>query len=141
MKRTAQAVWNGDIKNGKGAISTQSGVLENTQYSFNTRFAEGIGTNPEELLGAAHAGCFTMAMSLALTQLGFTPGALHTTATVFFDMGKGLIEAIELALQAEPIDGLSEEEFVEIAKGAKANCLISKALGGLDISLTTNYSK
>ncbi len=141
MKRTANAIWNGNIKTGSGKISTQSGVLNSTQYSFNTRFADGIGTNPEELLGAAHAGCFTMAMSLALTQLGYEPGNLSTTANVYFDMGKGKIEMVELNLTANSISGLSSKEFEEIARGAKENCLISKALAGLDISLSIEYKE
>lgn len=141
MKRTANAIWNGNIKTGSGKISTQSGVLNSTQYSFNTRFADGIGTNPEELLGAAHAGCFTMAMSLALTQLGYEPGNLNTTANVYFDMGKGKIEMVELNLTADSISGLSSKEFEEIARGAKENCLISKALTGLDITLSVDYKE
>lgn len=141
MKRTANAIWNGNIKTGSGTISTQSGVLNSTQYSFNTRFADGIGTNPEELLGAAHAGCFTMAMSLALTQLGYEPGKLNTTANVYFDMGKGKIEMVELNLTADSISGLSSKEFEEIARGAKENCLISKALAGLDITLSVEYKE
>ncbi|WP_156307222.1 OsmC family protein [Sphingobacterium endophyticum] len=141
MKRTANAIWNGNIKSGSGKISTQSGVLNSTQYSFNTRFADGIGTNPEELLGAAHAGCFTMAMSLALTQLGYEPGNLNTTANVYFDMEKGKIEMVELNLTADTIAGLSSKEFEEIARGAKENCLISKALTGLDITLSVEYKE
>lgn len=141
MKRTANAIWNGNIKTGSGKISTQSGVLNSTQYSFNTRFADGIGTNPEELLGAAHAGCFTMAMSLALTQLGYEPGILSTTANVYFDMGKGKIEMVELNLTADSISGLSSKEFEEIARGAKENCLISKVLTGLDITLSVEYNE
>ena len=141
MKRTANAIWNGNIKTGSGKISTQSGVLNSTQYSFNTRFADGIGTNPEELLGAAHAGCFTMAMSLALTQLGYEPGNLNTTANIYFDMGKGKIEMVELNLTADSISGLSSKEFEDIARGAKENCLISKALAGLDITLSVEYKE
>src|SRR5277367_1516789 len=82
MKRKASAVWQGDLKSGKGQISTESGVLTNTQYSFSTRFESGIGTNPEELIAAAHAGCFSMAFSAQLGEAGITPDSINTTATV-----------------------------------------------------------
>src|SRR5215469_17744264 len=85
MKRTASAVWQGDLKDGKGTISSQSGVLKETQYSFSTRFESGIGTNPEELIAAAHAGCFTMALSAQLTNANLKPESLETTATVTFE--------------------------------------------------------
>ena len=140
MKRTASAHWKGNLKEGKGEISTQSSVLKATQYSFNTRFADGVGTNPEELLGASHAGCFTMAVSAALTQAGFTPGELDTTATVELDPSAGpKITSIVLDLKASAIDGVSEEKFKEIATGAKENCPISKALSATPISLNVVY--
>ncbi len=106
MKRTAKAFWHGDLKSGYGDLTTQSGVLSETQYSFNTCFADGIGSNPEELLAAAHAGCFTMAVAYALSHLGFVPGELNTTATVTLDMAKGGISLIELELHATMIEGL-----------------------------------
>ena len=139
MKRTAKAFWQGDLKMGHGTLSTQSQVLDQTQYSFNTRFADGIGTNPEELLAASHAGCFTMSIAYALSQQKFTPGGLNTTATVSLDMASSSISLIELELSATAIDGLSSEEFQEIAIQAKNNCLISKALSGVQIELTVNY--
>lgn len=139
MKRTADAVWQGDLKIGHGTLTTQSRVLEQTQYSFNTRFADGIGTNPEELLAAAHAGCFTMALAYALTQKGLYPEELNTTAAVTLDMATSAISLIELALNAKAIDGLSAEEFEEIATQAKKNCLISKAVAGVKIELTVSY--
>lgn len=139
MKRTANAHWNGNLKEGKGNISTQSTVLSQTQYSFNTRFADGVGTNPEELLGAAHAGCFTMAVSAALAQSGFTAGDLDTKAIVELDMVALKISGIKLELKAAKIEGVSEEQFLAIANGAKENCLISKALGGTPISLEVIY--
>ncbi|ASZ14112.1 OsmC family protein [Chitinophaga pendula] len=140
MKRIANAHWNGNLKEGKGEISTQSTVLSNTQYSFNTRFADGVGTNPEELLGAAHAGCFTMAVSAALTQAGITAGDLNTRAVVELDMAAGpKISGITLELTATAIDGVSQEQFEAFAQGAKENCPISKALGGTPISLTVIY--
>lgn len=139
MKRIANAHWKGNLKEGKGEISTQSTVLNQTQYSFNTRFAEGVGTNPEELLGAAHAGCFTMAVSAVLTQSGFAAGDLNTRAVVELDMVALKITGIKLELTASRIEGVSEEQFLAIAQGAKENCLISKALGGTPISLEVTY--
>ena len=140
MKRTATAHWQGNLKEGKGEISTQSTVLNQTQYSFNTRFADGVGTNPEELLGASHAGCFTMAVSAALTQAGFTPGDLNTTAVVELDPAAGpKITNIALELKASVIEGLPEDKFLAIANGAKENCPISKALAATPISLNVIY--
>jgi osmotically inducible protein OsmC len=139
MKRTANAHWNGDLKNGKGEISTQSTVLDKTQYSFNTRFAEGAGTNPEELLGAAHAGCFTMAVSAVLSQSGLVAGDLDTKAIVELDVQSQKISGIQLELTASVIDGVSEEKFNEIANIAKANCPLSKALQATPISLVVSY--
>jgi len=139
MKRTAKAFWQGDLKIGHGTVSTQSQVLNETQYSFNARFADGIGTNPEELLAASHAGCFTMAIAYALSQQNFLPGDLNTTAAVTLDMATGSISLIELNLSATAIEGLSPEAFQEIALEAKKNCVISKALAGLQIELTVTY--
>lgn len=139
MKRTANAHWNGNLKEGNGTISTQSTTLNNTQYSFNTRFAEGVGTNPEELLGASHAGCFTMALSAFLTEKGITAGDLDTKATVEFDMQALKITSITLDLTASAIEGVTEEEFKAFANSAKENCPISKALGGTHISLNVTY--
>jgi osmotically inducible protein OsmC len=139
MKRTATAFWQGDLKTGHGTLTTQSRVLNQTQYSFNARFAEGTGTNPEELLGAAHAGCFTMAIAYALSQKEFNPGDLNTTAKVKLDMASGSISLIELELSATAIEGLSPEGFQEIALQAKQNCVISKALAGMQIELIVNY--
>ena len=124
MKRTATAVWNGDIKTGAGHITTGSTVLNKTQYSFNSRFADGIGTNPEELLAAAHAGCFTMKLDLDLTQAGYVVESLETQSIVTLDNGK--ITKSELTLQAR-VPGISEEEFQVIAKGAEETCPVSQA--------------
>lgn len=131
MKRNATAVWNGTIKEGSGHLSTDSKVLEQTQYSFNSRFAEGIGTNPEELMAAAHAGCFTMKLSLDLTEAGFNPTSLETKATISLD--NGVITSSDLVLKAD-IPGIEDAQFQEIAAGAKANCPVSKAYN-LAISL------
>ena len=138
MKRTAKAHWNGNLMDGKGEITTQSTILNNTQFSFKTRFADGIGTNPEELIAAAHAGCFTMAVGAALTQAGFTPGDLNTEAVLDLDMQALSITGIHLALVGSAIDGVTEAKFKEIAEGAKANCIISKALS-VPITLDIQY--
>lgn len=139
MKRTAKAHWNGTLKEGKGEISTQSTVLNNTQYSFKTRFQDGIGTNPEELIAAAHAGCFTMAVGAALTQAGFTPGDLNTEAILDLDLVALNINGIHLELKGSPIEGVSEGKFKEIAEGAKSGCIISKALS-VPITMNVQYS-
>ena len=133
MKRNASAIWNGGLKDGKGTISTDSGVLENTQYSFSTRFEEGKGTNPEELIGAAHVGCFSMFLPALLTQAGFTPTRVHTTATVHLGEGP-TITLIELDTEAE-VPQVSEAAFLEQAEAAKKNCPVSKALAGPEIRL------
>jgi lipoyl-dependent peroxiredoxin len=139
MKRTAKAHWNGTLMEGKGEITTQSTTLNNTQYSFKTRFADGVGTNPEELIAAAHAGCFTMAVGAALSQAGFTPGDLNTEAVLDLDMQALVIVGIHLSLVGSAINGVSEEQFKTIAEGAKANCIISKALS-VPITLDIQYS-
>jgi lipoyl-dependent peroxiredoxin len=139
MKRTANAHWNGNLKGGKGNLSTQSTTLNNTQYSFNTRFADGVGTNPEELLAAAHAGCFTMALSATLEQAGFIANDLDTKATVIVDPATLTITSIILDLSAASIPGLSAEQFNAFAKAAKENCILSKALAAVSITLNVNY--
>lgn len=138
MKRTAKAHWNGTLKEGKGEISTQSTTLNNTQYSFNTRFADGVGTNPEELIAAAHAGCFTMAVGGALSKAGFTPGDLTTEAVLELDVATLTITGIHLELTGSPIEGVSADKFKEIAEGAKVNCIISRALS-VPITLGVSY--
>jgi osmotically inducible protein OsmC len=139
MKRTANAHWNGTLQAGTGEITTQSTVLNKTNYSFKTRFADGIGTNPEELLAAAHAGCFTMAVSAALSQAGFTPGDLTTNAILDLDMQALSVTGILLELNGAVIDGVDEATFKGIAEGAKANCIISKALS-VPITLSVTYA-
>ena len=126
MKRTANAHWQGSLKEGKGTLSSQSGILENTNYSFKTRFEEGEkGTNPEELLAAAHAGCFTMAVAAILTQKGLIPASLDTEATVTME---GLsITSVHLSISGS-VTGLKAEDFLVITKDAEKNCLISKVL-------------
>ena len=140
MKRTASAVWEGDLKAGKGSISTASGALANTQYSFTTRFENGVGTNPEELIAAAHAGCFSMALSLALVKAGFTPQRINTTATVHLDTENLRISAIDLDTKAQ-VPGINEEEFLEHAEWAKHNCIVSQALKGTEIRLQARLAQ
>jgi osmotically inducible protein OsmC len=136
MKRNATAVWTGTIKDGSGTLTTGSTTLENTQYSFKSRFEEGVGTNPEELMAAAHAGCFTMKLSADLTEAGFTPTTLETKATVSLE--NGVITSSHLVTTASVPD-LSEDQFQEIAKGAKENCPVSKAYN-LEITLEATLS-
>jgi osmotically inducible protein OsmC len=126
MKRTAKAHWAGNLKEGKGNLTTQSGILTNTNYSFKTRFEEGEkGTNPEELLAAAHAGCFTMAVSAIMTQKGLNPASLDTEATVSME---GLsVTGIHLNISGK-VAGISAEGFTAITKDAEKNCIISKVL-------------
>ncbi len=115
MKRHATAVWNGSGKEGKGTLSSQSGVLNETQYSFNSRFADGTGTNPEELLAAAHAGCFTMKLSFVLGEAGFTPENLETTSHV--NLENGVITESHLTVKGK-VPGISKEKFDECVKNA-----------------------
>lgn len=127
--RTATARYQGFGKDGKGQLTTPSGVLDATPYSFNTRFGDEKGTNPEELIAAAHAGCFTMALSFALAKAGFAEGSLETTAKVKLEQqGEGFaVTRSDLVLEAQ-VPGISAEQFAELAAGAKANCPISKLL-------------
>lgn len=136
MKKTASAVWQGDLKNGKGTISTQSGALKDNPYGFNTRFEGAPGTNPEELIGAAHAGCFSMALSMMLGQAGLTVERIDTKAEVTLDkVGDGYsITAIALTLNAR-VPGASEDQFQQIANQAKEGCPVSKVLNA-QISLS-----
>ncbi len=138
MKRTAQAHWSGSLKEGKGEISSQSTVLNQTPYSFKTRFESGIGTNPEELIAAAHAGCFTMSVGATLERAGFLANDLNTEATLEVDLVNLMITGIHLDLKASVIDGVSFEAFQQIAEGAKANCIVSKALN-VPITLSVTY--
>src|SRR5208282_1954609 len=129
MNRKASAIWRGGLKDGKGSLATESGVLKETQYSFSTRFENGIGTNPEELVAAAHAGCFAMAFSAELGKAGFTPESIHATATVSLDKTDAgwTVTESHLDLTAN-IPGIDEARFIAIADGAKAGCPISRLL-------------
>lgn len=132
--RTANANWKGSGMEGKGLVSTQSTTLNNAQLSFKSRFEDGVGTNPEELIGAAHSGCFTMKLSFLLTDAGFVPDNLDTTAKVTFEDGS--ITLIQLELNAK-VPNISNNEFQAIAQTAKETCPISKLLN-TEISLSAN---
>lgn len=135
MKRTATAVWNGPGKDGKGNLTTQSTTLNKTQYSYKSRFEEGVGTNPEELIAAAHAGCFSMKLSFVLGGVGFEPESIETTSTVELD--NGVITSSHLVVKAK-VPGITPGKFQEAAKDAKENCPVSKVLNAnitMDASL------
>ncbi|MGD0443220.1 MAG: OsmC family protein [Edaphobacter sp.] len=135
MDRSASAVWHGSLKEGNGTISTQSGTLKETQYSFKTRFADGVGTNPEELIAAAHAGCFTMALSGQITSAGFTPDSIETTAALTLDMhDKPTITKIHLTTKAR-VPGLDKAKFDELAHNAEVGCPVSRVLKAAEITL------
>ena len=129
MKRSASAVWEGNLKDGKGTISTESGVLSQTSYSFSTRFENGRGTNPEELVAAAHAGCFSMALSAELGKVSITPESIHTTANLTMDRLEAgwTVTAIHLEVNAR-IPGGDQAKFEAGANAAKAGCPISRLL-------------
>ena len=136
VTRSGSATYEGFGKDGVGHVSTQSGVLNDQKYGFNTRFGDEPGTNPEELIGAAHAGCFTMALSLILNEAGFTAESMETTAKVTLESVEGgfAITAIHLTLTGK-VPGADEATFTELANKAKAGCPVSKALASVPISL------
>ncbi len=134
MIRKATAVWQGSGKEGKGHLTTQSNVLNQTQYSFNTRFENGIGTNPEELIAAAHAGCFTMKLSFNLTAAGFIPDELETVCHITLENGS--ISLSHLVLKA-CVTGIETEKFDELVKDAEQNCPVSKLL---NTKITVEYT-
>ncbi|MBJ7517406.1 MAG: OsmC family protein [Stenotrophomonas sp.] len=136
ISRRATAHWEGDLKTGKGQLSTpQSGLLDNTRYAFSSRFGDEKGTNPEELIAAAHAGCFTMALSAKLTEAGFPPEALDTEAQVDLSMEGGpQLSQITLKVKAK-VPGIEAEKFRAIADDAKQNCPVSKALSAVPVAL------
>jgi len=127
MKRHASANWQGTGKEGKGTLSSQSTVLNNTQYSFASRFENGVGTNPEELIAAAHAGCFTMKLSFVLSGAGFPPANIDTKCEITLDPAKGEVTLSHLTVNAK-VPGISKEKFEESVMDAKQNCPISKLL-------------
>ncbi len=136
MERKSSAIWNGDLKSGKGTISTDSGVLKDTQYSFSTRFENGIGTNPEELIAAAHAGCFSMAFSAQLGEAKLTPSSIRTTAPATFETTDAgfTVTRIHLDVVAS-VPGASQAAFDLAAANAKAGCPISRLLNA-EITMT-----
>jgi len=136
MKRTATAVWNGSGKDGKGNLTTQSTTLNKAQYSYKTRFEDGVGTNPEELIAAAHAGCFAMNLAFTLQAEGITPDSLDVTATITLDVSSGAptITESHLDLKAK-IPGIADAKFQELAKKAEQGCPVSRVLKA-NISLT-----
>ncbi|HLZ88028.1 MAG TPA: OsmC family protein [Puia sp.] len=129
MKRTATAAWSGSGKDGNGHLTTQSTTLNNAQYSYKTRFEQGVGTNPEELIAAAHAGCFTMALAFQLQGAGFTPDSLETTATINFDVAAqpATISQSALAIKGK-VPGITNEKFQELVKAAEQGCPVSRVL-------------
>jgi lipoyl-dependent peroxiredoxin len=138
--RTARAEWNGNLMQGRGKMALGSGAFEGA-YSFSSRFEEGAGTNPEELLGAAHAGCFSMALTAALSKNGFNPNRVATTAKVhLMKVGESFaITTIELETEAD-VPGIEPARFQEFAEGAKKGCPVSKALTGTEIKLTARLA-
>ena len=141
MKRNATAIWSGDLKSGKGSVSAQSGALSNNPYSFNSRFVDETGksaTNPEELIAAAHAGCFAMQLSHFLAENGTPAAKLDATATVELVPGKGITGSALKLIGTVP--GIDDAKFQELAAKAKAECPVSKALGAIDVTLDASLA-
>ena len=136
MIRKATAVWQGTGKEGKGTLTTPSTVLDKTQYSFGSRFESGVGTNPEELIAAAHSGCFAMKLSFNLQEAGFTATELDVTANITFE--EGTLKKSHLVLKAK-VDGIEQDKFDELVKDAEENCPISKVLD-LEISVESTLN-
>lgn len=136
MKRNATAVWNGTGKEGTGKVSTQSGVLKDSQYSFKTRFEDGIGTNPEELIAAAHASCFAMKLSFNISAENITPEEITTKVEVNLNPEKGEIDTIHLDVKVKA-SGLSQEKFDALVADAKENCPVSKVLKAAEITINS----
>lgn len=138
--RKAKATWNGDLKNGNGNMSFGDGAYDGA-YTFKSRFEEGTGTNPEELIGAAHAGCFSMALSGDLAEAGYSPESITTDADVSLETvdGNPAIATITLNVRAS-VPGIEKEDFLEYAEGAKKNCPVSKALSGVNIELNAELN-
>jgi lipoyl-dependent peroxiredoxin len=136
--RKAKALWEGTIKDGKGTLEVESGTFKE-RYSFSSRFEDGKGTNPEELIGAAHAGCFSMALSLLLGEEGYTPESISTEAEVELKKGDNGFSITNIHLNTEvKVSGIKEDEFLKITNEAKENCPVSKALKSVNITLTAN---
>jgi osmotically inducible protein OsmC len=131
--RSSEATWEGDLKNGEETVALGSGAYEGL-YSFLSRFEEGDGTTPEELMAAAHAGCYAMALSIDLASEGHEPERVHATANVHLDTASGTVDTIELVVEAS-VPGIDEATFMEFAEGAKENCPVSRVLAGAEITL------
>src|SRR5205823_1063788 len=142
MQRKASAVWKGGLKDGKGTVSASSGVLSNTPYSFGTRFENAPGTNPEELIAAAHAACYSMALAAGLGKAGFNPTRVHTTANVSIDkVGEGFkITKIQLNSEAQ-VPNIDDNTFQDLANKTKTGCPVSQALSATPIELTARLIK
>ena len=144
MKRKSTAIWNGTGKDGSGKLSSTSGVLKDTPYSFDTRFTSEdgkAGTNPEELIAAAHAGCFNMALSFQLGGEGFTPDELNTEAVVHVENIDGQFKIVKIDLKLKgKVPGIEKDKFMEIAEKAKKECPVSQALSSVEITLTAELS-
>lgn len=136
MKRTSSAVWNGSGKEGSGKLSSQSSALNQIQYSYKSRFEEGTGTNPEELIGAAHAGCYSMKLSFILGAAGFTPDSIETTSVITLE--DGTIKSSDLTVKAK-VPGINQEQFQKAAEEAKETCPVSKALN-MNITLQASLT-
>jgi lipoyl-dependent peroxiredoxin len=132
MERTATAIWNGSGKDGNGTLTTQSKVLDKTQYAYKSRFEQGIGTNPEELLAAAHAGCFAMKLSFVLGSAGFIPKSIETTSTISLE--HGAITRSQLVTKAE-VPGITAERFQQCVDESQRDCIVSKALSAVEIKV------
>ena len=136
MKRNASALWNGSLKEGKGTMSTGSGLMQDAQYSFGTRFEEGKGTNPEELVAAAHAGCFSMALANSLAQAGHVATSIKTTAVVSANKTDAGFAITGIALTTRGVvPGLAQEQFKEFAEATKTGCIVSRALSAVPMTL------
>jgi lipoyl-dependent peroxiredoxin len=138
MKRHAIAIWEGTGKDGKGTLSTQSTLLSNAQYSYLTRFENGVGTNPEELVAAAHAGCFSMKLAFILNAAGYTATKIDTRCDINLDAAAGVVTKAHLTLNAS-VEGITAEKFAELAEEAKVSCPISKLLNA-ELSLDANLN-
>ncbi|MDQ3190476.1 MAG: OsmC family peroxiredoxin [Bacteroidota bacterium] len=137
MKRKASAQWSGDLKNGLGKITTD-GVINNAEYSFVSRFEDGIGTNPEELLGTAHAACFSMELANKLSLDGYSVDRIHTTDSVHLEKKENGFAISKIVVTCEAaVQGINKEEFLKYAENAKNNCIVSKALSGVKMELIT----
>lgn len=140
VQRTAEAEWKGGLKDGKGQLKTESGAVQGN-YSFSSRFESGTGTNPEELIAAAHAGCFSMALAAALGRAGHEPKRIHTTAKVTLDKTDAGFAITGIALDTEAqVPGIAESAFKEVAEDAKKNCPVSKALAATKITLNARLA-